>query len=187
MAIVQCPYNHYYDDQRNASCPYCEKLNQAATSDDSINEQLTSYVEPSAMDDNAQLTEGYGEAVADFEKTIGIFTDETQNLLTAGWLVCVEGVQKGKTFVINLGRNFAGRSLDMDIILSDDETISREKHFSIVFDPKTIAFYLVSGSGHTYVNGKVVSSQAEIFEGDKIKAGNSEYVFVPFCKEGREW
>lgn len=187
MAIVQCPNNHYYDDKRNSTCPYCEKMNNSVAADAGMNEQLTSYIALAETDDDAQLTEGYGEAVAEFEKTIGIFVDETQNVLTVAWLVCVEGMEKGKSYVIHSGRNFAGRSLDMDIVLSDDNSIAREKHFSVVYDPKSIAFYLVSGTGRTYVNGTAISSETALADGDVIEVGQSKYVFVPFCKEGREW
>ncbi len=187
MAIVQCPNNHYYDDKRTATCPYCEKLSRETTPDTGVNERMTSYLNPVNMDDNTQMTEGYGEAVSEFEKTIGIFVDESQNVLTVAWLVCVEGSEKGKSYVIHAGRNFAGRSSDMDIVLSDDNSITREKHFSIVYDPKSISFYLVCGTGHTYVNGEVVSAEKAIVDGDEIQAGQGRYVFVPFCKEGRDW
>lgn len=187
MAIVQCPNNHYYDDKRTTTCPYCEKMNNAITSDAGINEQMTSYIDSIEPDDNTQVTEGYGEAVSEFEKTIGIFVDETQNMLTTAWLVCVEGKEKGKSYVIHPGRNFAGRSSDMDITLSDDNSISREKHFSIVYEPKSITFYLVSGAGYTYVNNEAVSEKKVIVDGDMIQTGHSKYIFVPFCKEGREW
>lgn len=185
MAIVQCPNNHYYDDRRNSSCPYCEKLSGGAAA--GLNEQMTSYLDPAQADDDACLTEGYGEAVAEYEKTIGIFVDESQNLLTVGWLVCTEGSEKGKSYVIHAGRNFVGRSQDMDIVLSDDRSIVREKHFSIVYDPKSIVFYLVSGEGHTYLNEEAVTAEQLLKEGDIIRVGGSKYVFVPFCKEGREW
>ena len=187
MAIVQCSNNHYYDDKRNSTCPYCEK-NNVVIANTGVNEQLTSYyIDPVEIDDNAQLTEAYGENVTEFEKTIGIFIDETQNICTVAWLVCVEGAERGKSYVLHSGRNFAGRSQDMDIVLSDDDFISREKHFSIIYDPKSIAFYLVSGSGHTYINDSLVSSEKIMVDGDVIQAGQSKYIFVPFCKEGREW
>ena len=188
MAIVQCSNGHYYDDTKYTACPYCEKLDNVNPSDLGLNEQLTSYYVSFEEEDDTQLTQGYDDYVSDFQKTIGVFIDEnSQNLLTVAWLVCVEGFQKGKSYVIHPGRNFAGRSLDMDIILSDDNEISREKHFSIVYDPKSISFYLVSGSGHTYVNGDAVSEQQALVDGDIIQAGQSKYIFVPFCKEGREW
>ncbi len=186
MAIVQCPSGHYYDDNRNDTCPYCEKLENDSPISPGLNEQLTSYYE-SDYGDDYRLTEGYGESVEEYDKTIGIFTPETGNVLTAGWLVCVSGPVRGKSYVIHSGRNFAGRSFDMDIPLSDDNYLSRENHFSMVYDPRGKAFYLVSGEGQTYVNDNAVTSQIEIFEGDVIRAGMSEYVFIPYCKEGRDW
>lgn len=185
MAIVLCPNNHYYDDKRNDTCPYCDKINNSV-SNSGLNEQLTSYIDPSDYDDNSQLTEAYGESVSEFEKTIGIFIDETQNVLTVGWIVCIEGNEKGKSYTLHSGRNFAGRSTHMDVVLSDD-SVSIEKHFSIVYDPKTVRFYLVSGSEHTYLNDEAISTEKEIFDGDMIQAGQSRYVFIPFCKEGRDW
>lgn len=186
MAIIQCGNNHYYDDKRNSTCPYCEKLNLTAVPHNNLNEQLTSYIDPEC-DEDMQLTEAYGEAVADYERTIGFFSDEPQNLLTVGWLVCVSGLVKGKSYVLHAGRNFAGRAFDMDIVLSDDERLSRKNHFSVVYDPKSCSFYAVSGSGAVEVNGQGLSGERQIFEGDRIQAGQSSYVFVPYCKEGRDW
>ncbi len=187
MAIVQCPNNHYYDNTRSNSCPYCEKMSAVnAYEENSVNEQLTSLYAEVEQDD-AQLTEGYGEAVEEYEKTIGIFVDESHNLLTVGWLVCVEGSEKGKNYTLVSGRNFVGRSDDMDVVLAGDMKISENKHFSVVYDPKSIGFYIVAGSGHTYVNGNAVASEQEIFDGDVIQVGDCKYIFVPYCKEGREW
>ena len=187
MAIIQCPNNHYYDDKRNQTCPYCEKMNTAPELAVSFNEQMTSYVAPMFDDDDVQLTEGYGEAVDSYERTIGIFVDESNNLLTTGWLVCVSGATKGKSYALHSGRNFAGRSVSMDVVLSDDPTIMEDKHFAVVYDPKSVAFYLVSGEGHTYVNGEAVSDQIQLFDNDEIQVGESKFLFVPFCKKGREW
>ena len=189
MAIVLCANNHYYDDKKNSVCPYCEKMFSGETQrpEDNLNEQLTSYIDPIEFDDDVQLTEGYGEEVSEFDRTIGIFTVETPNRLTAGWFVCVSGEEKGKSYPIFSGRNFAGRSLEMDIVLSEDEMISREKHFSVVFDPKSRNFFLLPGTGHTYVGGEPISSERILQEGDVIQAGQSEYMFIPFCKEGRDW
>lgn len=188
MAIIQCPNNHYYDDKRNHTCPYCEKMNAIPVIKAGLNEQLTSYITPVENNDNdAQLTEGYGEAVSEHEKTIGIYMDETHNQLTTGWLVCVCGAMKGKSFTLHSGRNFAGRSLNMDIVLSDDFSIVENKHFAVVYDPKGVEFYLVCGEGHTYVNGESVSEQVQLADNDEIQVGQSRFLFVPFCRKGREW
>ncbi len=184
MAIVQCANNHYYDDKRDIECPYCKNHIIEDFSENDFNEQLTSFADEET--DDYKLTEGYDEEVNDFQKTIGIFTDETSNSLTAGWFVALDGSQKGKTYVINSGRNFVGKTEFMDIVF-DDETIKSENHFSIIYDPKGMAFYIVNGEGITYINDKPVVSQQQIFDGDIIKAGECKYIFVPYCKEGRHW
>lgn len=189
MAIVQCDKHHFYDDRRYSSCPICAKGGEEPRPDDAIRNSVTSY-----MDDfdfpkhqNEGVTKGYEDYVSEDSHTIGIFTDESQNQLTVGWLVCMNGPMKGKSYPFYAGRCFAGRSTDMDIVLSDDLKITRVKHFSLVYDPKSIAYYVVPGFGQTYLNGESVSEAISLKEGDRITAGDSEYCFVPFCKEGRVW
>lgn len=190
MAIIQCARNHYYDDSKDMVCPYCAGEDTAAKSGQGMEDQKTSYFPleyTGEYEEEEQKTEAYGYGVGEYDKTIGIFTDGMENDKTAGWLVCMNGFMKGKSYVILEGRNFAGRSGEMDIGLSDDAAISRKNHFSIVYEPKSIQFYLVPGEGRTYLNGKAVIEACEIEEGDRITAGESNYVFVPFCREGRTW
>ena len=184
MAIVMCERNHYYDDSRNETFPYCEK--EAATNDNSINEQETSFFLQEEIDD-CQLTEAYGENVMEYEKTIGIFSECNTTRLTAGWIVALDGEYRGKSYPVFLGRNFAGAADDMDIVLYGDRRISRQKHFSIVFDPKHTEFYILSGEGQVYLNSQPLKSQSTLSEGDIIGVGDTTFIFIPFCKEGRDW
>lgn len=189
MAVIQCERGHFYDNHKSSFCPYCAKMNTVPRQEMGFEEQLTSYysMPEEEMDDGAEMTQAYGEEVGEYEKTIGIFSYPGSNALTAGWIVCISGPMKGKSYTVNVGRNFAGRSFEMDIPLTDDNEISREKHFSIVFDPKSVAFYLINGNGRTYINDENVSDTKEMHDGDIITAGQSKYVFVPFCKEDRLW
>ncbi|MCI8371751.1 MAG: FHA domain-containing protein [Lachnospiraceae bacterium] len=189
MAIVQCMNNHYYDDSKDSTCPYCAQENYVSGSESGMESQTTSYYSFSydQEDDGAQVTEAYGDSVGECDKTIGIFSKDAENEMTAGWLVCRNGFMKGKSYVIHEGRNFAGRSYEMDLGLSDDPAISRKNHFSIVYEPKSIMFYIVSGEGRTYLNGEAVTDVCELEEGDRITAGESDYIFVPFCRADRIW
>ena len=45
----------------------------------------------------------------------------------------------------------------------------------------------MGGNGQTYINGKAVNQECLLEDGDLISVGDSEYVFVPFCKKGRVW
>lgn len=190
MAIVKCINNHYYDNENYKSCPYCAKESELFTPEDDMNEQKTSFMYSDIYDDDdeGQITEAYGDSVSEFDKTIGIFDDYAQNRLTVGWIVCVKGVGKGISYPIYSGRNMAGRSIDMDIVLADDMMITRENHFSIVYDPKTICFFVVPGAGYVYLNdGELIKEAVILTDGDKLTVGNSDYIFIQFCREGREW
>lgn len=186
MALVKCEHGHYYDNLRSSECPYCERLG-ADGEGNSIGEQKTQYKSELFDKEEGSLTEFYGEDVAEDEKTISIFSFDEDNLLTAGWLVCVKGPDKGRGIAVYSGRNFAGRDDRMDIIIYGDREISRDKHFSVVYDPKSVRFFAIEGSGRTYVNGELLSGQKEIFENDRLEAGQSEFCFVPFCKGERVW
>lgn len=183
MAIVQCPNQHYYDDSKNSECPYCQKLNRGESSE--FGEKKTVYFESTQEE---ALTEARLDDVDENDKTIGIFEDEeTGNTFVTGWLVCMNGLMKGKDYTLHAGRNFAGRSLDMDLVLTDDGKLSEKKHFSIIYDPKTITYYFMRGNGLCYINGESVEEEYILHAGDRIKAGDTEYVFIPFCEEGRKW
>lgn len=186
MAIIKCQFGHFYDDRRSGECPYCGKLRETIPQSEQLNEQLTSYIMnvPGEADD--RLTEAYGENVSDFERTFGVYLEDG-NVLTAGWLVCVEGLERGRSTPIHTGRNFAGQGFDMDIELPSDAVTGKGMQFSVVYDPKDITFYLLPGDALVYLNGKAVYSQTILAEGDELSVGKCRYLFVPFCKEGREW
>lgn len=186
MAIVQCENNHYYDDSKDSVCPYCIKQGGQDFDISSVNEQTTEYKGAEEYDGGV-LTEAYGESPAEEDKTIGVYSVREGNLLTAGWLVCIQGKERGVSHTVYSGRNFAGRSDEMDIVLYDDSAVSRSRHFSVVYEPRENKYYLGEGTGRTYLNGKILIGYREIYENDIIEAGNSKYCFVAFCNEERRW
>jgi len=128
----------------------------------------------------------FGPANHGDEKTLGIFKKRDLDPV-AGWLVCVAGPEKGRDYRLHSGRNFLGRAPQMDISVADDHTISREHHCSVVYEPKSCVFLLVPGSASTYLNGSAINDASELVSGDTFGAGSSEFVFIPFCEEGRKW
>ena len=179
MAIVQCSNKHFYDNVKFSECPHCKKA--MATGIDPLAESKTVAKIPGNRVGALGTFGDTGE-----QKTIGVLRTTKNVNPIAGWLVCIDGENKGRSFEIHLGKNFAGRSMKMDINLND-ESISRDNHFTVIYEPNESQFYLLPGNGLTYYNGKLLSEVSEIKENDKIKAGKSEYIFVPYCKEGREW
>ena len=101
---------------------------------------------------------------------------------TVGWLVCIEGPERGKDYRIRSERNFIGRSTAMDICVND-ETISRENHACLTFNPLSGVFKLQPGEsrGLVYLNNEDVMGPVDVKAGDKIAIGSSRFMFVPFA------
>lgn len=187
MAIVQCPQKHFYDDKKFQECPHCKKA-QAGELIYDDNKTVAKFTSPASGIGGAfsNVVSSVSTAADDGNKTVGLYFKNKSINPISGWLVCTQGENKGRSFEIHIGKNFVGRSMKMDIH-TNDESISRENHFSIIYEPNSIKFYLVPGNGMTYYNGKLLSEATELREDDTIGAGKSKYAFVPFCKEGRDW
>lgn len=106
-----------------------------------------------------------------------------------GWLVCLNGEDAGKSFVLKSGRNFIGRSSKMDVVLAGDMSISRDKHAIILYEPKKRLFLAQPGESKElfYVNDDVVLNVTSLKPYDKLLIGNTELYFVPFCGEVFAW
>ena len=106
-----------------------------------------------------------------------------------GWLVCIEGKHLGKAFPLFTGKNFIGRSIDMDVCLENDLSISRNKHAIIVFEPMRRLFFAQPGEGHElfYVNDNVILASTQLKARDVISIGLIKLMFVPFCDEKFGW
>lgn len=81
-----------------------------------------------------------------------------------GWLVCTEGVNKGTDYRLHQGRNFVGRSSEMDVCILGDNTVSRSSHAIVVYDPRSNVYLAQPGSSKElfYVNDKLVLRPAEV-------------------------
>ena len=106
-----------------------------------------------------------------------------------GWLVCIEGNSYGKCYNLYGEKNFIGRSQDMDVALTDDNTVARNRHAILIYDPKAKVFYAQPGDSHElfYVNDKVVLQSMVLEDRDVLKIGKTTLVFVPFCDSRYSW
>ncbi|MDR1873951.1 MAG: FHA domain-containing protein [Synergistaceae bacterium] len=122
------------------------------------------------------------------ERTIAVVKKRTGIDPVVGWIVCVEGLEKGKDYRIHSEKNMIGRADNMDIVVKDP-TISRENHASIVFEPKHRVFLIQSGDGRglIYVNGNVITNAQSIAPYDLIEMGESKFRFLPFCGDKFNW
>lgn len=165
-----------FDLDKYFECPYCKDNNK---SDDNVT------VTMKKSEDDA-ITMAYSEFQEDSITVYNEYSNKTSRLL-AGWLVCISDHNKGKCYSVFEGRNFAGRSREMDIYLPDDNYISRQRHFSIVYEPRKKEFLLVPGNGELLLNDNPLLKVTVIKENDIITVGKSKAIFVPYCTKERNW
>ena len=164
MAIIQCKNGHRYDSAKFKECPFC-KAESAAVNEES-------------KDDFGHL----GASIGLMESTI-------DRRPVVGWIVCVDGPEKGRDYRIRAGKNKVGRSWKMDISIAKDRELMPSDHAVISFSSESCSFQLEPGvpEAESFKNGKPLTQAVFIEENDRIKFGESEFVFVPYCKQGRLW
>ena len=130
---------------------------------------------------------------ADEGKTMPIIHKDVQDP-DVGWLVCIGGPDKGRTYPLKAKGNTIGRagsghkfdiSLDKDMNISRDTTVA-----SIGYDARRNSFVFICGeSSILYLNGAVAGSRSSLAPFDVIEIGNSETVllFVPLCGDRFDW
>lgn len=105
-----------------------------------------------------------------------------------GWLVCTEGIYKGKAFDIFSGHNFVGREQG-DIVIAGDPEISAKMHMAVSYDPKSKTFRVSPRDAHNYIylNGEPVDNAAILNDYDIIKTGGTSLCFIGFCGKEFTW
>ncbi len=122
-------------------------------------------------------------------KTVGLMQKKIGLDPAVGFLVCISGPNKGEDFRLRSGRNFLGRSGEMDVCLSKDEAVSRENHAAVTYDSRENAFMLAPGTGRgiTYLNGAQAEAPVRLSAYDRIELGGSKLLFLPLCSEQFRW
>jgi len=189
--LKRCENGHFYDPAKHTTCPYC------GVADIEIEPTAPKSVKigPPARD------EGVGHTRPAHQPPPRVVAPERDEITFAvtpggpgidpvvGWLVCVHGREKGKDYRIRSENNTIGRSGDMYICISGDESISRERHAIITFEPQTNSFYLRPGEGRglAYLNGRALFETAQLQPYDEILLGKTRLVFVPLCGDRFKW
>jgi len=122
------------------------------------------------------------------EKTIGYYQQKINIDPVVGWLVCMSGLERGRDYRLHVGQNFVGRSYGMDVVVSEDAKISRDRHCAFIYEPVKNSFYIVPGEGTvSYLNNDLLIEPKSLVDGDIITIGDTQLVFVSFCREGYTW
>ena len=106
-----------------------------------------------------------------------------------GWLVCVQGINEGKSYLIKSGKNFIGSADNMDIQIVGDRYIDRSCHAVIVFDPQRAQTVLLPGESANlvYLEQSAVYESQRLDPYARIDLGETTLLFVPFCGEFFNW
>ena len=199
MNMIRCTQGHFYDGDKNLSCPYCNRHYPAAD------------VDPNATVSKAQISsEGATvkkpvtppqkpvENPADLDRTI---STAALNIKTSGkgpektirpvvgWLACISGPDVGADYRLIAGHNFIGRSPDQNVCIKNDTSISRQKHGVVTYEPVMNKFYVHPGDSHElcYLNGNVVLGSQELIANDILTLGNTKLIFIPCCTDVFHW
>lgn len=109
---------------------------------------------------------------------------------TVGWLVCLKGKNIGRDYRLCTGKNYIGRSESMDVVLKGEPTVSRDKHVTLLFEPKQSIFLVQPGESKelAYLNDELILQPQVLKQGDIITVGEVDLLFVPLCsKDGFQW
>ncbi len=125
----------------------------------------------------------------DNDKTVSYYGGTLETEPVVGWLVCTEGKQLGRAFELKNGKNFIGRSAQMDVILEGDANVSRDRHAIVTYEPRGKTFFVQPGESRElfYVNDQVVLMNVTLNHGDQISVGKTQLMFVPLCGPDFSW
>jgi hypothetical protein len=204
MTLTRCSNGHFFDEDKYKSCPHCgtsvgdsgvtvgfqrnDSVTVAMEDGDRPTEKMASG---GSLQSDVSKASGAGRpVVSDGDSVTVSFSSKQYGLEpVAGWLVCVEGKHFGEDFRLKAGRNFIGRASGMDVAISKDNSVSREKHAIVVYDPQENIFLVQPGESRElcYLNEKLVLSAVELKAFDVLKVGESKLMFFPCCGENFNW
>lgn len=117
MKLERCENGHIYNSAVYKECPYCnsERLEQAEVREEVV-----------AMD----------KVEIEDEATQSYWANEIAVEPVVGWLVCIDGYDKGKDYKLKTEKNFIGRTPEMDVCIEGDNSISRKIMQLLLIIPK---------------------------------------------------
>jgi hypothetical protein len=182
--MIRCAEGHFYDSAKHTACPWCGvpvDMNAGRTRALPA-EGATPPPPPGPPPPPRAAAPAAGVTRALHREPSGISP-------VVGWLVCIEGPDRGRDFRLHPEKNFIGRSSAMDVAITGDDSISREKHAAVSYEPKRKVFWLLPGesSGLVYLNDEVVNGPTELKPRSMIELGRTKLMFFPFCDENFQW
>ena len=206
MPMKKCDAGlHFYDDQKHASCPYCAMHASSGSGggggDETIGINTTRGGMTEGMTGGTETVpypgaSGHGGHTASYASlddaeegvTVGIFQKKAGFSPVMGWIVCIDGKERGKDYRVKSGINTVGKHDTSDIVIKGDETISRNDHAEIEYDPDENSYYLIRKKNpEVRLNGSRIRQPEQLKAYDRIQFGETVFLFVPLCTEDFKW
>lgn len=173
---------HAGSDDGTGSVPQSSSSRQPSAASAPSGEPEEQDVHTRRLQEEVNSTMGWDD---EQNRTLGRY--HTASSPVVGWLICLKGVHQGEGFPLREGQNNVGRSKNMDVVLSGDDSISREKQVIITYEPKKRVFYIQQGESLTYLNNEPILVPKEMKAYDQIQMGKSCFLFYPLCGESFTW
>lgn len=199
MALTHCPNGHYWDPDKDPSCPVCAGSGTTVPLDNSLAEQTladpigkTVPVGGAAIPPTMPVQ--HSAELQDDEKTVPAYqiNGEFGKIdPVVGWLVCISGPEKGKDYRLHGGYNYIGRDARMDVSIRGDDLISREANAWIGYDDLSHTFIFGAGNSKNfvYLNDKPMpmGQSGAMKQHDVIRVGETQLMFFPLCTMDCNW
>ena len=152
-----CNNGHQMEDSWEL-CPYCQR---------------TGYQSPRGADSagktRLEMDKVMERAPIATRKTV-LLSDVARKTALVGWLVAIDGDQKGEDFRLRDGQNTLGSAPDSDVVLHD-QTISA-KHASIRHKDGKFFLSDLDSSNGTFINGlEECVARVELNDSDTFRIG----------------
>ena len=187
MRMTPCEKGHYYDQNNHSFCPYCTDSSNTLEDIESIEKTMVYRKREASAIEEVPKTE---MLISNKSVSEDDFVTGNEVELTAGWIVVTSLKGRGRNYTLTYGLNTLGRSSSNHISIDNgDNSISRKKHATLIYDFENRVFYIQHNDGKylSYLNGVLVSGLMELKAEDRIKIGHTEFLFIPLCGEKFSW
>ena len=202
--MIRCDSGlHFYDaEQHRAGCPYCgvdleigatEPVRREAHGSPTPPPNSEPPTQPKRRPPAPEPSPASSPPVQEVGSTVRVVRNKQGEELdfdpVVGWLVCVEGPDRGRDYRIRSQKNWIGRSPQMQIQIQGDATIHGQKHAFVSFNPRYATFTFGCGDGTSlvYLNDEEIHQPTRLTAYDIIELGKTRLMFVPLCGENFDW
>ena len=195
--IRYCAQGHIYDASVHAQCPYCEKIlqNQRKLASELSFGMQTDYAEETELlrdetellqhapdryeDATEQLREASESVRSGPHSPESAAENDGKEGFTAGWLVCLQGPERGQSFTVLCSPCFLAQGQEESLAVLPVSGDAASTH----------PFFFKRGSGSVflrnmtevpcYMDGQRIFGAAEMPSGARIEVYGRVFIFVP--------